>query len=239
MSSASSHGASNWSLGTLVKTQHRAAICFPNGWNSNDGPTFDWYKQLPCTKFASLQYRKTPDAPFYHEFICVKLIDDNFCVFERFGDPYARIDALTTSGSAAHDFAEIFSSDRLTDLDKNSDVLLEVTFPHELDLIDILEICYVIQQDARTRTYTLQRYNCYFFCWCVLSILARGSTSWDNTPSHTPWRQTSLGLVYDLRQTPASLRVPHLRHKVRHILLARFPVIISGSERVGKDMGGG
>ncbi|KAF8602853.1 hypothetical protein BDV93DRAFT_545019 [Ceratobasidium sp. AG-I] len=173
MLSVPSRIASNRLLPTLIKDNHPAAIRFPHGWDSRVGPIFDWHKKLACTKFVSLQYRKEHGTVFEHEFLCAKLTDGSFCVFERFGDPNARVDALIEQGSLAHDVAEIISVDHFAIIDTTSFVLQEIALSRELDVLDIFEICYYIQQNRRTRTYTLQRYNCYFFCWCVLSVLAR------------------------------------------------------------------
>ncbi|KAF8597161.1 hypothetical protein BDV93DRAFT_562620 [Ceratobasidium sp. AG-I] len=181
MSSTPSRIASNWSLGVLMGSNSLAAIRFPLGWNSKVGPVFVWYEQLSCTKFVSIQHRKEHEAPFHHEFLCAKLNDGNLCRFERFGDPDARTDALTEQGSAAHNLAEILPANQLATFDTTSDLLEEIRFPQEIDIMDVLEICYNIQQDKQTRTYTLQRYNCYFFCWCVLLLLTRKLALWEKT----------------------------------------------------------
>ncbi|KAF8606240.1 hypothetical protein BDV93DRAFT_604742 [Ceratobasidium sp. AG-I] len=183
MLSVPSRIAINWSLGALKENKNLTAIRFPFGWESRIGPIFGWYEWQSCTKFISIQHRKEREFPFYHEFLCVMLTDGKCCRFERFGDPDARADAITKGGSMAYDTAEILPSDHLALLNKTSDVLEQVTFPCELDLLDVLEICYNLQRDERTRAYTLQRYNCYFFCWCILLILTRKVALWENTPS--------------------------------------------------------
>ncbi|KAF8606236.1 hypothetical protein BDV93DRAFT_553991 [Ceratobasidium sp. AG-I] len=182
-SSIWSHGSSNWSLDASIEKKTQSPISFEQDWDSKADEIFAWYNQLPCTKFATIQYRKEYKSPFYHEFLCAKLTDGDLCRLERFGDPRARTDALTKHGSMAHDFAEVYPGDYLETLDEGSKVLLEVTFLQEVDLMDVLKICYSIQQDSRTRSYTLPRYNCYFFCWCVLTILTREAVSRNNTPT--------------------------------------------------------
>ncbi|KAF8606217.1 hypothetical protein BDV93DRAFT_521060 [Ceratobasidium sp. AG-I] len=204
MSSAPSRIAVNWSLGALKENRNLAAIRFPLGWDSRAGPVFAWYEHLSCTKFTSVQHRKEREFPFYHEFLCVKLTNGNLCRFERFGDPDARTEALTEQGSLAHDLAEILPTEHLAVLDEISDVLEEVSFPCELDLMDVLEICYNIQRDKQTRTYTLQRYNCYFFCWCVLLLLVRKVTPWENGLSFSPWHQVVRQLESDLFKAAAT-----------------------------------
>lgn len=90
---------------------------------------------------------------------------------------------MTKSGSVAQDLADIYPADYLDALNRESEVLLEVNFQEEVDLMHVLEICYNIQKDDRARTYTLQRYNCYFFCWCVLTVLTRECMYHEDTPS--------------------------------------------------------
>lgn len=198
MSPIQSRIAVNWSLGALKENKSLAAIRFPFGWDLQVGPIFSWHSQLSCTKFTSIHHRKEREFPFYHEFLYVKLTDGNLCRFERFGDPDARVDAITKEGSVAHDLAEILPSDQLAFLDKTSDVLEEVTFSHDLDLMDILEICYSIQQNKQTRIYTLQRYNCYFFCWCVLLLLTRKAGLQGGALSAMGFDQAIQQLEFDL-----------------------------------------
>ncbi|KAF8606221.1 hypothetical protein BDV93DRAFT_363545 [Ceratobasidium sp. AG-I] len=157
--------ASNRSLDASMEKKSQFPISFEQDWDSKAGSIFDWYGQLPYTKFRTIQYRKEYKSPFYHEFLCVKLTDGNFCRLERFGDPNARTDALTSQGSTAQDFAEVYPGDCLAALHESSKVLTEITFRQEVDLMDVLKICYSIQQDTRARSYTLRRTNCYFFCW--------------------------------------------------------------------------
>lgn len=191
MSSTPSRTMSTWSraptnrsLEASKEKQNRSPIVFSQDWDSKVDPIFGWYQQLSCATFATIQYRREYKAPFHHEFLCAKLSDGNLCRLERFGDPDARADAVTKTGSIAQDLANIYPGDYLAIFDQGSEVLLEVTFQQEVDLIHVLEICYNIQKDDRARTYTLQRYNCYFFCWCVLTVLTRECTPQENMPSH-------------------------------------------------------
>lgn len=68
----------------------------------------------------------------------------------------------------------------------NADLIAEIRLPCAFDLIDVLAICFSIQRNATTRRYTLVRYNCYFFCWTILSVLTRRVANWHTilSPSH-------------------------------------------------------
>jgi hypothetical protein len=173
MSSASSRHRANKLLASSKGGKGLEPIRFPLGWDSKIGGIFSWYDQQTCTRFASIQHRKDRQFPFYHEFLCVKLTNGEICQFEWVGDPNARTDALTQEGSLAHDYVETHPHDQLVKLDNTSDIIKEITFPSALDLLDVLEICYHIQEDTETRSYTLQRFNCYFFSWCILLVLTQ------------------------------------------------------------------
>jgi hypothetical protein len=194
MSSASSRHRANQLLASSKGGKGLEPIRFPLGWDSRIGGIFSWYDQQTCTKFASVQHRKDRQFPFYHEFLCVKLTNGEICQFERVGDPNARTDALTQEGSLAHDYAETHPHNYLAKLDNTSDVIKEIIFPSELDLLDMLEICYHIQEDTETRSYTLQRFNCYFFSWCILLVLAQENSPFKVAVSDDQWASIIRGL---------------------------------------------
>ncbi|KAF8328624.1 hypothetical protein F5887DRAFT_844623, partial [Amanita rubescens] len=142
-------------------------------WDTQRGPVFDWYRMQPTTRFRALQYRKERQKPFCHEFIIVKLVDGPICRFERMGDPNDPAKAVTRTGSAAYDMAQYFREPKWDELDEKSDVVAEIEFSRGFDLLDVLSICYAIHEHHEAKHYTLQRYNCYFLSWTIMSCLAR------------------------------------------------------------------
>ncbi|KAG8686324.1 hypothetical protein FRC08_012566, partial [Ceratobasidium sp. 394] len=93
-----------------------------------------WYNEQACTWFRSLEHRKERNG-FRHEFIVLKLEDNSICRIERMGDPDASFDAIGNQGIAAHDIAQSFLPDKLSDAHLDtSDVVAEITFPYSLNL---------------------------------------------------------------------------------------------------------
>jgi hypothetical protein len=162
-------------------------ITFINEWKKRDDPPFEWHARQPHTRFKSIQHRRSRDSPFFHEFLILKLDDGSVCRLERTGEG-SQLDAIRRIGSRAHDIIE-----RITDqgyeleLEKGSDIVSRIELPREFDLIDVLAICYAIQKSKHSSKYTLQRYNCYFFCCTILAILTRRLLTWESIFTDEIW----------------------------------------------------
>ncbi|KAG8750477.1 hypothetical protein FRC12_012867 [Ceratobasidium sp. 428] len=162
-------------------------ISYQHEWSTRQGPVFDWYHQQKFRTFQTIQYRKERQEPFCHEFIILKLMGGWFCRIERMGDPQARVETLTRSGTTAHDIIQLHPPESFQNLDNDSDVVMETTLPKQVDLLHVLAISYAIKQDDQAKQYTLQRYNCYFFSWTIILVLARRTAGWELIPRYYPW----------------------------------------------------
>ncbi|KDN33663.1 hypothetical protein RSAG8_13247, partial [Rhizoctonia solani AG-8 WAC10335] len=146
-----------------------------------------WYAEQPCAKFQTFEHQKERSG-FRHEFIILRLLDGSICHVEHMGDPNARFDALSHEGSIAYDMAQCF---RLDEIDKacllTSDVIAEVTLPCTFDIMDMLKICQAIHEGTKTRNYTLQVLNCYFFSISIQACLTRLVVHWEDKDLVTTW----------------------------------------------------
>jgi hypothetical protein len=198
-SSSSANRSLAWSLGN--NGLGRFLLEFPLN--------LDWYYEQPFTEFQSLEHRKERTG-FQHEFIVLILLDGSICRLERMGDPDARFDALRSQGSIAHDIAQYFPPDKLSEACLGtSDIVAEITFPHRLDIIDVLRVCRAIHEGEKTRNYTLQCFNCYFFAIAIQSVLTRLVAGWGETFTLETWRsglQNVRSDLTDVYQTPRSAR---------------------------------
>ncbi|KAG8684187.1 hypothetical protein FRC08_013831 [Ceratobasidium sp. 394] len=66
-----------------------------------------------------------------------------------------------------------------------SNLVAEIDLQQEFDILDVLAVCYSIQNTEACSVYTLQRYNCYFFCWTILAVLTR--RLWETVITSDAW----------------------------------------------------
>ncbi|KAG8714062.1 hypothetical protein FRC08_012423 [Ceratobasidium sp. 394] len=193
-SSSLLESSSQWSPRT--KRKGRLFINFESGWRSASCNVEKWYqdqlknskRQQSTTHFVTIEHRRTLEAPFFHEFLLIPLADGSFYRIERTGIG-SDIDAISPSGCVACDMIEWFPGDEYQQFisDKPSEEVHKLRFPTEFDILDVLAICYSIQQNQHARRYTLQRYNCYFFCSAILSIMARRVADWPSILASDLW----------------------------------------------------
>ncbi|KAG8681026.1 hypothetical protein FRC11_001672 [Ceratobasidium sp. 423] len=150
-----------------------------------------WYEQQTesSTKFTLIEHRKELKAPFYHEYLLIHLDDGAICRLERMGEG-SRKDAIRRVGCTAHDIIQWFPKSKYCNdpLSKEpSELVVRIEFPREFDLLDILAICFSVQNVEISSAYTLQRYNCYFLCSTVLGILARRTAAWEAAITQDNW----------------------------------------------------
>ncbi|KAG8777657.1 hypothetical protein FRC12_000271 [Ceratobasidium sp. 428] len=155
-------------------------------------------------QFKCLQYRKSHKS-VRHQFVCLRdfrrnpdvlLPEDDsekanlwkslgtgletrICTVERMADPDAQVNAIVRA--SAVDYINFFpegSESEKKELD-NTSILLEIIFPEYVDLSHVLDICYRISRHPKACDYTLQQFNCYFFCWNIILGLLRPQAKWD------------------------------------------------------------
>ncbi|KAG8740594.1 hypothetical protein FRC10_004131 [Ceratobasidium sp. 414] len=180
--------ASQWSSRPGREGLH--IIKFDTGWRSPECTVEKWYQsqlgrsqeQQSTTRFTAIQHRRTSNAPFFHEFLLIPLVDGSYYRAERTGVG-VNAHAFVPSGCTACDLIEWFPRDKYEEFtrDKPSTLIVEVQFPTEFDILDVLAVCYSIQQNKRARRYTLMCFNCYFFCCATLSLLTRRVANWECT----------------------------------------------------------
>ncbi|CUA75652.1 Myoferlin [Rhizoctonia solani] len=142
------------------------------------------------------------------------------------GDPNARLNALATQGSMAQDLAQCFASGSEAHLE-SSEVISEVTLPCEFDIQDVLKICRAIKEGEKTRNYTLQVYNCYFFSLAIQACLTRFIAYWEDSEHFAKWHLRANEAVEELNNTDWALSASgsspyyHVLFKILSILSSR------------------
>ncbi|KAG8704923.1 hypothetical protein FRC09_003251 [Ceratobasidium sp. 395] len=172
---------------------------FHSEWQHPECSVMGWYSQQhqSSTKFQSIEHRRSLDGPFYHEFLLLKLTDGAVCRVERTGEG-SRADAIRYVGCAAHDLIQWFPK---TDHDSSSikppsERIAKVDLGREFDILDVLAVCYSIQNTKACRAYTLQRYNCYFLCLIILAVLTRRVANWETKIKAKEW-DSGLTAMYE------------------------------------------
>ncbi|KAG9125235.1 hypothetical protein FRC07_008458 [Ceratobasidium sp. 392] len=180
-----------WSSNTGRKGKF--VLNFRLEWRNALCPVEAWYQdQLKrsqntgsTTRFSAIQHRRTRETPFFHEFLVIPLEDNSHYRIERMGVG-SSLNAITLSGCATCDTIEWFPAGASYEA-KVSDLITEVRFPSNFDILDVLAVCYSVQQQPRARRYSLQYFNCYFFCCAILSVLARRVFDFERMTSLERW----------------------------------------------------
>jgi hypothetical protein len=142
-------------------------IEFPGQWG--DGPIFGWLRERESLTITALELRKEHSS-FKHEYIVAYLCDGEIYRFDRRPDPSVPIDAIMRSGCVSFDTVQEVSS--FLDL-QPSDCIARLGIPGKVGLSDIILICYRIKNDISASRYSLQKFNCYFFAWSLVSTSLR------------------------------------------------------------------
>ncbi|KAG9091970.1 hypothetical protein FRC07_011749, partial [Ceratobasidium sp. 392] len=153
-------------------------IIFPSDWETHEGPTFDWYQRLSCKRIRRLQIRKDSSGAVPHRFIVAHLADNSIQRFDRrpqsknAGEIVAA-SLFGTSTIAADDEIEMVEAGAWPSLEQQTKCEVDLDLGGDMDILTILSACYGISRDASARDYALLRYNCFFFSWTILAIVAR------------------------------------------------------------------
>ncbi|KAG9086534.1 hypothetical protein FS749_003577, partial [Ceratobasidium sp. UAMH 11750] len=179
----------------------------------------EWYEQQrqTSTRFQSIEHRKNLDGPFYHEFLLLKLTDGAICRVERTGDG-SRADALRYTGCISNDLIQWFSADDYAKFSTSmpSTLVAEIDLQREFDILDVLAVCYSIQNTQVCSVYTLQRYNCYFFCWTILAVLTR--RIWETRITSDVWDSAVDSAIDHWSNVPPAETKKHLMLRIYTLL---------------------
>ncbi|CAE6439946.1 unnamed protein product [Rhizoctonia solani] len=187
-----------------------------------------WYREQPCTQFRSLEHREEAGAySIRHEFVALNMMDGSICRVERMGDPHTRLEALSQHGSPAHDVAQFYRPKAKSEAKLDTSRLIaKITFPKNLDLMDVLLICRAIQEGDKTRNYTLRTFNCYFFSLAIQMCLCRLCVDWEDTVSRDEWYSKLSSAITALPDALQPNRTP--------LLLQAFSAFNKGEKRTKK-----
>ncbi|CAE6488039.1 unnamed protein product [Rhizoctonia solani] len=193
-------GASTYRLANKAILKMRKALnlkdafelSFKNWGSGNE--VFDWYTGLPNKNIHTIQLRKERKAPFYHEYIMIRLRNDTYWRIDRRQQEHepSPIKCIEELGVPAYDtIMQMSGMGSSLGLDPTlggaSDCMVELEFKNAVDLGLVLRICCAIKAHPKAEAYTLQRYNCFFFAQTVIMCTACGASNWGG------WREPTRG----------------------------------------------
>ncbi|CUA75628.1 hypothetical protein RSOLAG22IIIB_11873 [Rhizoctonia solani] len=164
-------------LSTSTSKEKRKLMEFSDKWG--DGPVFNWYRALKVssTTVTHLEIRINDGTP-PHRFVLVYLENGPVFCFDRHPETakpgtlvLETLGGLSTR-KAADNYSELNQED-LEDLKNSTHCELDLTTPPNTDLLHVISACFALSQDEEARDYALLKYNCYFFSWTLVMIVAR------------------------------------------------------------------
>ncbi|KAG8683629.1 hypothetical protein FRC09_015949 [Ceratobasidium sp. 395] len=153
-------------------------IVFPSDWDRLEGPTFDWYRGLSCRHIHRLQIRKDSSGAVPHRFIVTHLTNGSIQRFDRrpksknSGEILAA-GIFNASTIDAVDEIEAVELSAWSSLEKETKCEVDLDLEGSVDILTVLSACYGISRDESAHKYALLQFNCYFFSWTILAIVAR------------------------------------------------------------------
>ena len=213
----------------VVLTSSRGPILakrieFPSDWKSSG--ILDWYRTKVAggrstSTINTLQLRREKAEPFTHQYIVLILDGGHMLRLDRRGDQERPMNAVRIEGIESVDTIATVNS--LSELDRTSYCLAELRCQiNDIDLSNIIKICYGIHTDDKARRYTLQRFNCYFFSWTILVVTSRHAVPWDILPFDSPWQKLSETLADTLSTKFADALITMLADTASIIIMTIF-----------------
>ncbi|KAG8793266.1 hypothetical protein FRC12_003336 [Ceratobasidium sp. 428] len=153
-------------------------IAFPSDWDRQNGPTFEWYQSLSCRYIHRLQIRKDSSGTVPHRFIVAHLTNGSIQRFDRRPKSKNAGEILAagffnTSKIEADDEIEVIEPSAWSSLEQATKCEVDLDLEGNMDILTILSACYGISRDASAHNYALFQFNCYFFSWTILAVVAR------------------------------------------------------------------
>ncbi|KAG9123606.1 hypothetical protein FRC07_014571, partial [Ceratobasidium sp. 392] len=205
---------------------------FHKEWRHDDCSVMRWYQQQTSssTRFRSIEHRRSTEGPFFHEYLMPKLTDGAVCRVERMGDG-SRTDAVRYIGCTANDLVQWLSPGDFAAFKAAGtfEIIAEVDLALEYDILDVLAVCYAIQSTKACRVYTLQRYNCYFLCLTVLTVLTRRVASWETIITSSDWDSSLTSSLVSLSNLPPE-------ELQKHLILRIYALLNPGSSECSRSV---
>ncbi|KAJ1300502.1 hypothetical protein OPQ81_005315 [Rhizoctonia solani] len=159
----------------------RAPMNFTATWG--EGDMFTWYgrrrqQSEHCIVLEKLQIRIDSAGPVPHRFVLALMKDKSIIRFDRRPETGKVCTLINeTLGPAEYrkagdDFCNL-SPGEFSKLEDTTQCEIEINLPDGTDLLLVLSAAFAIANDEETRNYNLATFNCFFFSWTIIMIVAR------------------------------------------------------------------
>ncbi|KAF8715212.1 hypothetical protein RHS03_00080, partial [Rhizoctonia solani] len=168
------------SIDILEWKKERKPMLFTERWG--EGPVFEWYQELerqgPKSVLVTRLRVLNDGGKVPHRFVVASLQSGEVYRFDRrplTKKPVTLIaEALgPLSTRKAADQYELIEEEKVEDVIKSSICEIDLKMPENTSLLHIISACFSLSNDIKTVHYELFKYNCYFFSWTVVMIVAR------------------------------------------------------------------
>ncbi|CAE6419666.1 unnamed protein product [Rhizoctonia solani] len=202
-------GASYQASNTYVKLKRHllnletpVRIQFKEDWKPGNS-LHDWYQRRNSHAIGAMELRRERSAPFFHQYIVLKFLDNHFFRIDRrqHPDETTPLDCIYEQGVEACDTIEEVTSFEDASYSP-SDCLVGIEFRVYIPLERVLKILWAIHQHSSARVYTLQRYNCYFVAHTIISLATKSDR-------HFYPDQTISCIHNELSQMLSTYRIPY------------------------------
>ncbi|QRV77235.1 hypothetical protein RhiJN_05250 [Ceratobasidium sp. AG-Ba] len=192
---------------------------FHQTWNHEECKVIQWYRAQSGygTNVRAVEHRKSTQNSLHHEFLLLKLDGGTYLV-ERTGSG-SQTDAMRHKGCISRDQIRRLSDSDYKAIQKTSERISEIEFIRQFDLIDVLAICYSIQRTKACSVYTLQRYNCYYFCLTIIAVLSRRVAEWETRMDAIGWDKSIDSTLHAIKELSFDVAHEHSLLKVCQLLV--------------------
>jgi len=161
----------------------------------DDGPIFDWYKGQTYTTISKLELRKERDH-FKHEYIVIYLDNGWLHRIERRPIRRANLEPISKEGCEAQDILTPIEDADLEVIRSETDAEITLEFgSNKPDLFNVIAVAVAIHLDPRTKNYTLQQYNCYFFARSIVTLVTRHCLLHSSPANDLRWDRVTESMI--------------------------------------------
>ncbi|KAG8712746.1 hydrolase 76 protein, partial [Ceratobasidium sp. 395] len=124
---------------------------------------------------------------------------------------------FNTSKIEADDEIEVVEPGAWPSLEQATKCEVDLDLEGNMDILTILSACYGISRDASAHNYALFQFNCYFFSWTILAVVARHKVP-TSIPRKVGYTTILRGSSWSINKVIWTMPMPVLRFAMQNIM---------------------